>query len=155
MTGPKPTRQAVQTDLIVDVVYGSAQLLTGSELADDELVRIVKEEFADRRVCIVRQWLLLDLLMPEVERSRIEDEGLQPTVLYAHNVVFDTHGLIPAAGAVVTQYERESFGYLFEAGGVLFLLAGRGGRKYAGQPAITALRDPVAVRSAGLAVCAL
>lgn len=142
----------MESNLIADILYGEARSLGGSSLSDDGLIRIVQDEFSDRAVCVVRQWLLLDVLLPESERVEIEADGRQPTILYAHNVVFDNRECIPAGDGLVTNYEREFYGCLFETGDVLVVLAGPGGRKYVSQPAVAALKNPDIRRATGLLV---
>ncbi|MEF9900429.1 MAG: hypothetical protein RR736_24675 [Pseudomonas sp.] len=142
----------MESNLIADILYGEARNLSGSSLSDDDLIRIVQDEFSDRAVCVVRQWLLLDVLLPECERIEVEAEGRQPTILYAHNVVFDSRGYIPAGDGFVTDYEREFYSCLFETGDVLVVLAGLGGRKYVSQPAVAALKNTDIRSATGLVV---
>ncbi len=142
----------MESNLIADILYGEARNLSGSSLSDDDLIRIVQDEFSDRAVCVVRQWILLDVLLPESERVEIEGEGRQPTILYAHNVVFDNRECIPAGAGLVTDYEREFYGCLFETGDVVVVLAGPGGRKYVGQPSMAALKNPDIRSATGLLV---
>ncbi|MCP6699359.1 DUF6957 family protein [Pseudomonas donghuensis] len=142
----------MESNLIADILYGEARNLSGSSLSDDDLIRIVQDEFSYRAVCVVRQWLLLDVLLPECERAEIEAEGRQPTIIYAHNVVFDSRKCISAGDGLVTDYEREFYGCLFETGDVLVVLAGFGGRKYVSQPAMAALKNPDIRSATGLLV---
>lgn len=142
----------MESVLIADILYGEARNLNGSSLSDGDLISIVQKDFSDRAVCVVRQWLLLDVLLAEGMRAEIEGEGRQPTILYAHNVVFDNRECIPAGDGLVTDYEREFYGCLFETGDVLVVLAGPGGRKYVSQPAVAALKNPDIRSAAGLLV---
>ncbi|WP_442968412.1 DUF6957 family protein [Pseudomonas sp. S37] len=85
----------VDEHLISDILYGPAQSLSGSGLNDEGLARVAGEDYAGQEVCVVRHWLLLDVLLPEGEQSQLEREGLQATVLYANSIVYCSGQLIP------------------------------------------------------------
>lgn len=120
-------------------------------MSDEDLVRLVQGELSNRRVCIVRQWLLLDVMLPATDRDQLEEEGRQPTVLYGHHVVFDSQGSITLGEGLITGYESESYGFLFEADGALIVLAGPGGRRFVSHPAAIALGDSACRNAVGLA----
>lgn len=130
----------VDEHLISDILYGPAQSLCGSGLSDEDLARVAAEEYAEQDVCVVRHWLLLDVLLPEGDQSQLDREGLQSTVLYAHSVVHDCRKNTAVGKDIITGYESESSGWLFRADETTYILAGPGGRKYVSQPAVTALR---------------
>lgn len=127
-------------ELVADILYGKARKLPGSGLDDDDLIRIVQEEFPGQQVYVVRQWLLLDVMLPEVEQKEIKSRGLAPTVLFANHLVSDSEDGAPKGEAIISNYESELFGCLFQSENALFILAGPGGRRYVGQPAVAALR---------------
>lgn len=137
-------------DLIADILFGSARPLVGSSLSDDDLIRIAEEQFSDRDVCIVRQWLLLDPILPEAELAQLEADGFGPTFIYAQHLVHDSLGQLNEGEALVTGYERESDGYLFSTGETLIILAGPGARKYISQPSAQAIRSKMHRQAAGL-----
>lgn len=80
----------MEAELVADVLYGPARTLGGSRLDDDELIKLAREEFEGQPFCVVRNWMILDLLLPEAQESEVRRQGLQPSVLYAHRVVFDS-----------------------------------------------------------------
>ncbi|WP_442967437.1 DUF6957 family protein [Pseudomonas sp. S36] len=133
----------VDEHLISDILYGPAQSLSGSGLNDEGLARVAGEDYAGQEVCVVRHWLLLDVLLPEGEQSQLEREGLQATVLYANSIVYDSRTHMRGGKDIISGYESESYGWLFRADDTTFILAGPGGRKCVSLPAITALRDHV------------
>lgn len=126
--------------LISDILYGPARSLCGSGLSDEDLARVTVDEYAGQDVCVVRHWLLLDVLLPEGDQAQLSREGLQSTVLYAHRVVHDSRTYSVDAKNIITGYESESSGWLFRADETTYILAGPGGRKYVSQPAVIALR---------------
>ncbi|MHC8379741.1 DUF6957 family protein [Pseudomonas sp. MDT1-16] len=130
----------MDSELVVDVLYGQARTLGGSRLDDDELIKLAREEFEGRCFCIVRNWLLLDLMLPEAQEKEIKTQGLQPTVLYAHHAVFDSEARVSAGDGFITGYQSDFHGCFFESKDKLYILAGRGARKYTSWPAVESLR---------------
>lgn len=129
----------MESELIVDVLYGPARTLGGSRLNDDELIRLASDEFEGRSFCVVREWMIIDVMLPEPHEQSIKNQGLQPAILYAHRAVFDSEARFSAGESVITSYQQ-SFEYcFFESKDTLYILAGRGSRKHASLPAVLAL----------------
>jgi len=133
----------VQTELIEDVLYGPARMLGGSRLEDDELIKLAREEFEGQPFCIVRNWMLIDLMLSDEQENEIRKQDLQPSVLYAHHAVFDSEERIATGNGFITGYQKDFHGCFFESRDKLYILAGRGSRKHASLPAITLLREAV------------
>ncbi|WP_426236542.1 DUF6957 family protein [Pseudomonas sp. TWP3-2] len=131
----------MQADLIEDVLYGPAQMLGGSQLEDGELIQMAREEFEGRPFCIVRNWMLLDLLLAEAQEREVRKQGLQPTVLFINHAVFDSDTLVPTGDGLITGYQKDFHGCFFESKDKLYILAGRGARKHVSVPAISALHE--------------
>ncbi|TPG91170.1 hypothetical protein EAH72_27345 [Pseudomonas caspiana] len=129
----------VQTELIEDVLYGPARMIGGSRLEDDELIRLAREEFDGQPFCIVRNWMLLDILLPETEERDVRKRGLQPSVLLVHEAVFDSEGRIAARDRFITGFQKDLHGCFFESEDALYILSGRGFRKHVSLPAFQAL----------------
>lgn len=131
----------MQADLIEDVLYGPAQMLGGSQLEDGELIQLAREEFEGQPFCIVRNWMLLDLLLPEAQEREVRTRGLQPTVLFTSKAVFDSEACPPTGDGYITGYQKDFYGCFFESKDKLYILAGRGARKHVSVPAISALNE--------------
>ncbi|EUB86990.1 DUF6957 family protein [Pseudomonas sp. GM30] len=129
----------MQTKLIEDVLYGPALMLGGSRLENDELIKLAREEFDGQPFCIVRNWMMLDILLPENEERDVRKRGLQPTVLLVHEAVFDSEGRIAARDSFITGFQKDYYGCFLESEETLFILAGRGFRKHVSSPAFQAL----------------
>ncbi|WP_095194333.1 hypothetical protein [Pseudomonas sp. Irchel 3A7] len=129
----------MQTELIEDVLYGPAQILGGSRLEDEELIKLAREEFDGQPFCIVRNWMLWDIVLPESEERDVQKRGLQPTVLFFHDAVFDSEGRIAARDSFITGFQKDYHGCFFESEDTLFILGGRGFRKHVSSPAFEAL----------------
>lgn len=129
----------MRTELIEDVLYGPARILGGSRLEDDELIQLAREEFEGQPFCIVRNWMMLDLLLSETQENELKEQGLTPAVLLVHRTVFDSETGIADAGSLISGYQKDFYGCFFESKDKLYILAGRGARKHASLPALQAL----------------
>jgi len=129
----------VQKELLEDVLYGPARMLGGSRLEDDELIKLAGEEFEGQPFCVVRNWMILDLLLPEAQVSEIRGQGLQPSVLYVNQIIFDSKARFSNGDSFITSYQKDFHGCFFESKDTLYILAGRGARKHASLPALQAL----------------
>lgn len=129
----------METELIQDLIYGPARVLGGSRLGDDELIQLAREEFEGQRFCIVRNWIVLDLLLSEAQERELRKQGLQPTVLFINHAVFDSDARVPPSDRFITGYLKDFHGCFFESKDKLYILAGRGARKHASLPAVKAL----------------
>ncbi|RZO09559.1 hypothetical protein EKG40_08255 [Pseudomonas moorei] len=128
------------SDLLGDLFYGFAQPLHGSWLSDDELIRLTQEAYPSKPYCIVRNWMLLDVMLSERLRKEITVGGQQPVVLYAQNVVKDSGGRRQPDDSVCTSFQVFFDDCFFETKDTLFILAGRGSRKHTNLLAVAALK---------------
>lgn len=129
----------METELLADLLFGPARILHGSRLDDDELIFAATEAFGDRAFYIVRNWMLIDVMLTDRHETLIRGNGLQPTVMYANTVVSAGYGAGEAPSGVLSGFQRRYEDYSFETEGMLYVLAGRGSRKFAGVPAVFAL----------------
>lgn len=129
----------METELLADLFYGPARILQGSGLDDDELVLTVTEAFGNRAFCIVRNWMLVDVILTDRHDTLIRQNGLQPTVLYANTVVCagDVTEVMPSG--VLSSFLVSYDGCFVETADMYYVLAGRGARKDASVWAISAL----------------
>lgn len=131
----------MQADLIEDVLYGPAQMLGGSQLEDGELIQLAREEFEGQPFCIVRNWMIVDLLLSEAQEREVRKQGLQPTVLFISKAVFDSEARTETGYGFISGYQKDFYGCFFESKDKLYILAGRGARKHVSVPAISALHE--------------
>lgn len=130
-------------DLLGDVLFGPACMLRGTELDEEELIRIALESFDHRSLFVVGTWIILDVILPSAELKAIEDRGLKPTVLYANHVLFTTQPQEVSSYGVISGYQVDLDGYVFESKDALYILAGRGARKHVSLPALIALQESI------------
>lgn len=127
------------TDLLSDLLFGPAQPLGGSKLGDDELIELAADTFGENPFCIVRGWMLLDVMLPDFQEREIKAQGLEATLLYANATVFDSKSRRKPDGSVLSDFQREFDGCIFESKTTIFILAGRGSRKHVSLPAVQSM----------------
>ncbi|NIE77108.1 hypothetical protein F3J45_21960 [Pantoea sp. Ap-967] len=125
--------------LISDILYGPAVVLGGSGLSDTQAIKAATEEFAGVRFYVVRQWMLLEVLVPADWECHLTGHGHQRTVLYAHTVVYDSAGQLEVGVSVLTGPQLEFKDCFFACESGLFVLVGPGSRKIISLPALLAL----------------
>jgi hypothetical protein len=128
------------SDLLGELLFGSARVLGGSGLDDNELIELATVTFTDKPFCIVRQWLLLDVMLPESQEREVKAQGLGATILYAQSAVYDSQRKLQPGDSVLSDFQRDFEECIFESKDVLYILAGRGARKHVSAPAVEALR---------------
>jgi len=126
-------------ELLGDLFFGPATVLGGSGLDDRALKQAAMESFPEKRSCVVREWMLLDLMLEEECQREMKGQGLVPTILYTQNMVFDSAQKLPEQGQFRTHFATSVEGCFFETTDTVFVLAGRGSRKYASLCVISAL----------------
>lgn len=73
--------------------------------------------------------------------QKVVAAGQHPIVLLAHEVTYDSQPSQPCQAPLVTGYGEDLYGCFFEAGPKMYVLAGRGARRYAAKPALVALEQ--------------
>lgn len=133
-------RMSVTDDeLLGDLLYGSARPLGGSKLGDDELIKLAADTFIEKPFCIVRHWMILDVMLPESTEQEIKAQSLEATVLYAQAAVFDSQNKRSAGDSILSGYQCDFEGCIFESKTTIFILAGRGARKHVSLPAVQSM----------------
>ncbi|AXI60027.1 hypothetical protein DLD99_05935 [Pseudomonas kribbensis] len=129
----------MELELLSDLFYGPACVLNGAKLDDDELIRASHEAFTGRPFCVVRHWMLLDVMLPTSQEQEVKMQGLKPCVLYAQATVYDSLGELKRDDSLLSDYERDFDSCIFESKDVVYILGGRGARKHVSFPALQAL----------------
>lgn len=127
------------TDLLGDLLFGPAQPLGGSTLGDNELVELAADAFGEKPFCIVRGWMLMDVMLPDSQDREIKAQGLEATLLYAQAAVFDSQSRHQPGDSILSDFQRVFDGCIFESKHTIFILAGRGARKHVNLPAVEAI----------------
>lgn len=92
--------------------------------------------------CVVRNWIIVDVDVPADYRIALKEEGLEPNVLYAGNVVLHSGGTWGQGGFVRTAFSISTpEDHVFRTRDMTFVLMGQGCRKTASLEAVTAIAN--------------
>ncbi|WP_057434205.1 MULTISPECIES: DUF6957 family protein [Pseudomonas] len=127
-------------DELGELLYGSAEVMPGADLSDVELIEFAASRYVNKPYCVVRQWMIIDVLMSAKKTHEIEQLGMHPSVLYAANIIHDSRGRFSAGNWVLSTYKVSFRNCFFETRNTLYILAGRGFRKSASLDAVLSLR---------------
>lgn len=115
---------------LAQLVDGHGEPVNGCDLPPDDAQAMAHTRFPNLSTCLVRDWTILDLETTSDEMEALRDRGLEPVMVYALNVVFDSRGRFNAGDWV-----RSSFQLSFEDNGffltknTLYVLLGKGARQ--------------------------
>jgi hypothetical protein len=84
--------------------------------------------------------MMFNVMLPESVEREVKAQGLTATILYSPLTVFDSEGTHRPGETVFSAYLLDFDGCIFESKETVYVLAGRGFRKYASVPALQALR---------------
>ncbi len=117
---------------VSDLLYGAGVPMVGIEISDDEAVERVRKQFRFSDYCLVRDWIWIDLDVSDEQRALLEKTGRQPTIIYAHTVIYDSARRWDVGDFVRTS-PLHAFhdGFLFQTWNTVYVLLGDGVRKRA------------------------
>lgn len=117
---------------VSDLLYGAGVPMVGIEISDDEAVERVRKQFRFSDYCLVRDWIWIDLDVSDEQRALLEKTGRQPTIVYAHTVIYDSARRWDVGDFVRTS-PLHAFhdGFLFQTWNTVYVLLGDGVRKRA------------------------
>lgn len=113
----------------------------GDGQSDELIVKTAWANNQGRPFYVVRDWFLLDIMVPSDVEDELKANGLQPTVVYAQTVAYDSRAENSRPGAIRSSFQRVFDGCIFESMNTSFILAGPGIRKYVSLPALLALEN--------------
>jgi len=131
----------VEGALVANLLSERGAPLKGDGQSDELIVTTAWSNNQGRPFYVVRNWLLLDILVPSDVEDELKAKGLQPTVVFANTVVYDSRTEGFRAGAIRSSFQRALDGFIFESMNTSFILAGPGTRKYASLPALMELEN--------------
>jgi hypothetical protein len=117
---------------VTDLLHGEGATMLGHELAEEKAVARVRERFPSKPFCLVRDWIWIDLTMPDSVRAALERSARQPVMLYAHQVVLDSRcRFSPGDWVRSTPLVAFTDDCFFETENSVYVLLGNGVRKTA------------------------
>jgi hypothetical protein len=131
----------VEAALVADLLSEHGLSLEGDGQPDDVIVETACANNQGQPFYVVRDWLLLDIMVPSDFEDDLKAMGLQPTVVFANTVVYDSKARGSRVGAIRSSFQRVLDDYTFESMHTRFVLAGPGMRKHVSLPALLALEN--------------
>ncbi|WP_409311978.1 DUF6957 family protein [Pseudomonas putida] len=110
-------------------LYGAGDLVEGWGGDAEELVHAAEQRFPGKPFCLVKRWILIDVVGKEAELSSAEVPAM---VIFAHEVVQDSrHRFDPGHWVRTTYAVSHPDMCMFETRSTAYLLLGDGYRKEA------------------------
>lgn len=118
---------AASLEEIVSFLYGGGDLVEGWAGDAADLVHAAQQRFPGKPFCLVKQWILIDVVADEGELS---PGDVPPMVIFAHEVVQDSRRRFEPGHWVRTTYAVSHPDLcMFETRSTVYLLLGDGYRK--------------------------
>ena len=118
---------AASLDEILSFLYEAGDLVEGWSGDPADLVNAAEQRFPGKPFCLVRRWILIDVVGSEGELS---PAGVPPMVIFAHEVVQDSRRRFDPGHWVRTTYAVSQPEHcMFETRSTVYLLLGDGYRK--------------------------
>ncbi|MNN30360.1 hypothetical protein D3C81_1440050 [compost metagenome] len=131
----------VEAALVANFLFEGGIPVDGAVESNEHIVETAWTTNQGRPFYVVRDWFLLDVMVPSDVEDGLKAMGLQPTVVYAETVVYDSRTEDSRLGAIRSSFQRVLDGCTFESMNTSFILAGPGIRKYVSLPALLALEN--------------
>jgi len=117
---------------VTELLYGHGIPMLGHELSNEQAIASVSQRFGHTPYCLVRQWIWIDLVMPDAVLEELKRSGRQPAMLYAHEVVLDSQRRFqPGDWVRSTPLRSFTDGCFFQTRNTVYVLMGLGARKSA------------------------
>ncbi|WP_443694111.1 DUF6957 family protein [Pseudomonas sp.] len=106
--------------------------LMGSELGLEAVMPAARKRYKWMPLCAVQEWIILDAIVTDAERTKVAAAGCLPMFMFAHKVVDDEQRRFEP-GHWVRSSMGTAFndGFLFETRNTVYVLLGPGYRKSA------------------------
>lgn len=123
-----------ELEKITGLLYGAGEVMPGIEMtmeqARDRVLASDLSSFVP--YCIVRDWIWIDLILPDPALEQFQAAGQQPVMLYSHSVLYDSARRFDVGDWVrTTPLMTFSDGCFFRTRNSLYVLVGDGVRKRA------------------------
>lgn len=128
---------AASLEEIMSFLYGAGHLVEGWDGDPVDLVHAAQQRFPGKPFCLVKRWILIDVVGKEGELTSAE---VSPMVIIAHEVVQDSRDRFAPGHWVRTTYAVSHPDMcMFETRSTAYLLLGDGYRKEATFDAVFSL----------------
>lgn len=118
-----------------------AERVEGLSVPEDQLMDMVKRRSGGKPFCVIRSWILLDVMVSDKDEKLLEAQGLQPTIMLGREVIFDSRSQSSRPGGLRSSFQYAFSDSVFESKDALYFLAGPGFRKHTSLPAVLTLDE--------------
>ncbi|MEH6486713.1 MULTISPECIES: DUF6957 family protein [Pseudomonas] len=117
---------------VTEFLYGDAPTITGWSGTEDEAVLEASRLYPGRSYCLVRDWMLVDILTsPEVAEA-ISNQGFSTRLIFSHRIVLDSaERFLPGYWVRSTWQKSYHESGFFESRNTIYILLGEGKKKTA------------------------
>lgn len=114
--------------------------MPGSEMSDDEALDYARKRFRVETFCLVRDWIWIEVEATDAQKAVLAQTRRQPSLIYAHTVIFDSDRRWDVGDFVRTSLLHEfNEGFHFRTLNSVYLLLGPGSRKLVPAKAVTSI----------------
>lgn len=116
---------------LAQLVGGYGKPVQGCELSTEEAISLVQIRYPQLSFCLVKGWTVLDLETTDTELEALHSRNLEPVVIYALHVVFDSRGRFKTGDWVRSSFQMslEDSGF-FRTKNSVYVLLGSGTRQH-------------------------
>lgn len=115
---------------VSSIIYGDGTPMIGCQLSDEEAMQWVRERYSNMEYCLVREWRWLDIDVSDEARDGLKKRALQPVVVYASDVIYDSRRRWDTGSWVKTSLlHRYDEGGAFMTFNSVYVLLGEGVRQ--------------------------
>lgn len=115
---------------VTDLLYGDGEPMQGSDLALEDAKALGRAHADYKPFRVVRKWIWADLDVDENVVRDLHQQGLNPAMVYAHEVMFDSTGhFAPGNWVRTTPLVKFTPPSIFETTNTVYVLVGEGKRK--------------------------
>ncbi|MEW7374976.1 DUF6957 family protein [Pseudomonas putida] len=125
--------------LVENLLLQAGEPIVGGTASEAALIDSAMSRSERKHVCVVKEWVLLNVMVSDQDEELLRTQGLQPTVLFAREILFDSRCLGSRSGALRSSFQHSHDAESFDTLDVTYLLAGPGHRKHVSLPALLAL----------------
>lgn len=116
----------------LEQIHGPGELMHGSDMSNEEAMQWARERFREDGYCIVRGWVWHEFSVLDDISSELLQKQLQPVIIRANYVVFDSAGRFdPGNWVHASPLHVFSDRFIFQTRNTAYLLLGIGYRKVA------------------------
>ncbi|MEB0123472.1 hypothetical protein QN391_22705 [Pseudomonas sp. CCI1.2] len=127
---------------VAEFLHGNGEPLLGFEGDDAQAEAEAILNCSGRQYCVVREWIIAHVEVPDDYRASLSADGLEPNVIYAFNVVLHSAGKRRGGDWVRSTFQRSnSEVHLFKTKNTTYVLLGPGVRKNVSAKTILAILE--------------